>query len=133
MIAGPHQVWQSFAVGKRSFQRWFAMLGMVAMLGALAAVPMTTSIALASPGLMASASTAAEQMPCHKSAKPCPDCPQKSCPDMSTCLAKCFQPVSSPISEATLLRTVVTARTAPAPSQVATGSLIPPLLRPPSV
>jgi hypothetical protein len=126
-------MWQCVVVSKRLFHRWFAVLGMVAMLGALVAMPMTTSIAFAKAGPMTSASAAAHLMPCHKPLSPCPDCPQKACPDMSTCLAKCFQPLSSPITEANRYGTVAIARVPLAPSQVATDSLIPPLLRPPSV
>jgi hypothetical protein len=133
ILADQYTVWQSILVSKRHFHRWFAALGMVAMLGALAAVPMTTSIALAMAGPMPSASAAAEQMPCHKPVTPCPDCPQKSCPDMGNCLASCVQPLSSPVAEANLLGMVVSSRVLPALSQVSAESLTPPLLRPPSV
>ncbi len=126
-------MWQFKSVSKRPFHRWFAALGMVAMLGALAVVPMTTSIALAMAGPIPAASAAAEQLPCDKPANPCPDCPQKVCPDMSSCLVACAQPLSSPTAEAFLYGKVVPSRVPPAPSQVAAESLIPPLLRPPSV
>ena len=112
--------------------RWFVVLGMFAMLGALITVPMTTSSALAMRG-PATASPAAEQMPCHKPVKPCPDCPQKVCPDMGACLVNCVQPLSPAIAEASLRGTAARALVLPAPSRVAAASLVSPLLRPPSV
>ena len=105
---------------------------MAAMLGALLAVPLTTSIALAMSGPM-SAASAHDQMPCHKPAKPCPDCPQKVCPNMGACLINCFQPLSLPAAEAHLQGIVVSSRILPTPSQITAASLVPPLLRPPSV
>ena len=105
---------------------------MIAMLGALIALPMTASIALAMAGPMV-AKSAAHEMPCHKPVKPCPNCPQKVCPDMGTCLVKCFQPLYSPVADEGLPGTMVSSRLSPALSQVATSSLVPPLLRPPSV
>jgi hypothetical protein len=107
------------------------ILGMLAMLGALVAVPLSSTYALA----MASADHAMavkHEMPCHKSVKkPVKHCPD--CPDMGTCLGKCFQPLSAPVAETRLLGAVVTSCVLPEPSQIAAGSLIPPLLRPPSV
>jgi hypothetical protein len=102
------------------------------MLSALAFAPAMTSATLAMGLASPSVSATAEQMPCHKPAKPCPDCPQKACPGMSACFAKCFQPLT-PIAEASLYGSVSTSRVPPATSQVAAKSLIPPLLRPPSV
>ncbi|KAB2943614.1 MAG: hypothetical protein F9K20_02850 [Hyphomicrobium sp.] len=105
---------------------------MLAMLGALIAMPMTASVALAM-ATSTSAAAASEQMPCHKPANPCPDCPQKVCPDMGTCLVTCFQPLSSPVADAPPQSRVASSRLLPAAPQVAADSLIPPLLRPPSV
>lgn len=116
---------------KRTYHRLSALLGMVAMLGALIALPMTTSMALAM-SVPTAASSTADDMPCHKPAKkPAKSCP--GCPDMGTCLVKCFQPLASPLAEATLSRKTVSLRMSPVPSRAASGSLIPPLLRPPSV
>ena len=92
-------MWQSNLVRNRLFQRWFVVLGMVAMLGALIAMPMTSTYAFAMAGAKTTATAAMGEMPCHKPAKPCPDCPQKVCPEMGSCLVKCFQPLSLPISE----------------------------------
>jgi hypothetical protein len=131
IVAGLNWVWQSDHVRKRLYHRWFVVLGMVAMLGALVSVPMTTSMVVAMAGPMAAA--AAGEMPCHKPAKPCPDCPQKGCPEMGSCLVKCFQPLSPPIAEARLQGMVASSRVLPAASQVSAESLVPPLLRPPSV
>lgn len=105
---------------------------MIAMLGALIALPLTTASALAMSKPMAAHATAHE-MPCHKPAKPCPHCPQKVCQDMGNCLVKCFQPLYSPVADEGLLGTMVGSRLSPGLSQVASSSLIPPLLRPPSV
>ncbi len=123
---------------KRLFQRWFAVLGMVAMLSALVAMPLTATYAFAMSGnTTASAKMAmsgqADEMPCHKAGKHCPDCPQKFCPEMANCLVKCFQPLSPPLSDAALYRDIFSDRVAPAPALVTAGSLIPPLLRPPSI
>jgi hypothetical protein len=131
-VARLDPVWQSGGVKKRTCHRLSAVLGMVAMLGALIALPMTTSIALAMAGPLVAKSTAHE-MPCHKPVKPCPNCPQKVCPDMGTCLVKCFQPLASPLAETTLPHATVSLRVPPGLSQAANSSLIPPLLRPPSV
>ena len=104
---------------------------MVAMLGALIALPMTTSMALAM-SVPTVASSTADEMPCHKPAKkPAKHCP--GCPDMGTCLVKCFQPIASPLADTTLPHKTVSLRMSPGPSRAASGSLIPPLLRPPSV
>jgi len=125
-------VCQFGAVKKCRYHRWFVVLGMVAMLGALIATPMTTASALTMAG-QAHVSAALDAMPCNKHVNPCPNCPQKMCHDMGTCLVNCLQPLSSPVAEASLQGVVTTTRVLPAPPQVATASLIPPLLRPPSV
>jgi hypothetical protein len=109
------------------------MLGMVAMLGALIAVPLATASALAVSKRTA-AHAMAHEMPCHKPVKPCPHCPQKVCADMGNCLIKCFQSLYAPVAGgAGLPVMMVGSRLPPGLSQVANGSLIPPLLRPPSV
>ncbi len=138
-VAAQFEVWQSDAVRIRLFQRWFAMLGMLAMLGTLLSIPLTATYAFA----MASAKPAVAdgmsmadakgEMPCQKPMKSCPDCPQKVCPEMGSCLVKCFQPLPPPVSEAQLHGDVIIGRVAPMPVAVTAGSLIPPLLRPPSV
>ncbi len=129
-------MWQSRPVSKRLYQRWTVVLGMIAMLGAVVAMPLSSTYALAMVSVShatAKHTTAKHEMPCHKPAKPCPECPQKVCPEMGTCLVKCFQPLSSPTAEVRIHRLAVASRVLPEPPQVAAGSLIPPLLRPPSV
>jgi hypothetical protein len=125
-------------VRNRLFQRWFVTLGMLAMLGALLSMPLTATYAFA----MAGAAPAGHhgmsmadkgEMPCQKPMKSCPDCPQKVCPEMGSCLVKCFQQLPPPISEAQLLGDGITGRVAPMLVAVTAGSLISPLLRPPSV
>lgn len=106
---------------------------MIAMLGMVIAMPLTSTYALAMAGKAHTTAATTDKMPCHKPAKPCPDCPQKVCPDIGTCLVKCFQTMSPPVAEARLQGTEQRARVLPARSQVSDGSLIPPLLRPPSV
>jgi hypothetical protein len=125
-------------VRNRLFQRWFATLGMLAMLGALLSMPLTATYALAMAGTPAishdmSMMDAKGEMPCHKPMKPCSNCPQKVCPEMGSCLVKCFQPLPVPVSEARLHGDVIGERIAPMPVAITAGSLIPPLLRPPSV
>lgn len=119
---------------KRIYHRWFVVLGMLAMLGALVAMPMTSTFAMAVGAAYADQSSA-DEMPCHRPAKPahCPNCPQKMCPDMGTCLAKCFQQLVPPLTGGMPLGLLVAAKLAPEPSAVAASSLVPPLLRPPSV
>lgn len=123
----------------RIYQRWFATLGMLAMLVALVVVPITASTALTMSGAQPAVShgmtmaDAKGEMPCHKPVKHCPSCPQKVCPEMSSCLVKCFQTLQQPVAEAWLQREVIDQRVMPAPTRVTPGSLIPPLLRPPSV
>jgi hypothetical protein len=125
-------MWQCHRVRKRPIQRCFIALGMLAMLGALISVPMSTSVALAMAA-PATASPAHDQMPCHEPADPCPDCPQNICPDMGACLVHCFQPLSPAVAEARLHGTAVRSQVLPSPSPILAASLVPPLLRPPSV
>lgn len=126
-------MWQSTLVGNRFFQRWFVVLGMIAMFGALISMPLTSTYAFAMAGAKATTTASMDEMPCPKPAKPCPHCPQKVCPEMGNCLVKCFQSMSPPVAEARLQRDVVDERVMIAPSRVTASSLIPPLLRPPSV
>lgn len=120
---------------KRIRHRWFAILGMVAMLGALAAMPLTSTYALAMAGAAHAGQSSAGEMPCHKPAKPapCPHCPQKACPEMGTCLVKCFQQLVPPLTGGMTLAPPVVVLLAPEPPAVTASSLVPPLLRPPSV
>jgi hypothetical protein len=107
------------------------------MLGALLVAPVSTpmALAMATATHQSKASAAADEMPCHKPAKQkhCPDCPQKMCADMTACLAKCFQPLAVPVAAVRVLQLQASATIRPGVSQVESGSLIPPLLRPPSV
>lgn len=143
---------------RRLFLRCFAVLGMISMLGSLVVVPIVSHSAVAKAGVVNAAPSSAmgmaamSDMPCHKATykatksdsstnssnaakpdQPCPDCPQNTCPDMASCLVKCFQATPLVMTEGVALQTLETPRVAPAPSQVTAGSLIPPLLRPPSV
>ncbi|MGQ0457233.1 MAG: hypothetical protein ACT4OU_09240 [Hyphomicrobium sp.] len=82
-------------------QRCFVVLGMLAMLGMIAAVPLGSALAGEKAG-MAATEHGAGDMPCHKpvkSEKPCPDCPEKACPDGVACMVKCFQQLSGVLSK----------------------------------
>jgi hypothetical protein len=121
----------------RPFQRCSIILGVLAMLGALLVAPVSTPMALAMANATSHAKVAAastDEMPCHKPAKQkhCPDCPQKVC-DMTACLAKCFQPIAVPVAPIRVPPLRASAIIRPGLSQTESGSLIPPLLRPPSV
>jgi hypothetical protein len=113
------------------------MLGMLAMLGAAVSVPLSASHALqmAAGHHGHDAVSAKQAMPCHShkpvKAKHCPNCPQKTCPDLGNCLAKCTQQLTPPI-EARLHRDVPRDRVPPAAAHESAGVLTPQLLRPPS-
>lgn len=106
------------------------------MFAALVSMPLATTYAFVMAGQASRADTmnmaGIDEMPCHKAAKHCPDCPQKVCPELGTCLVKCFQPVPSPVAQARLHPELVSDRVAPALARISASSLIPPLLRPPS-
>lgn len=121
-------------VKRRLLQRWSLVLGMLAMLGAGAAAPMAVTHAVAKSGMTSSMSAGNEAMPCHKPANPCPHCPQKACPDMGVgCLVKCSQHAASPAAVTLGYAPVLRLRVPSAASQAVSGSLTPPLLRPPIV
>jgi hypothetical protein len=113
---------------KRLLHRCFVALGILAMGMALAAIP--AGIALASAKAdMAAMSAGADEMPCEH---PCPGC-AKPCPDMGTCLLKCFQPLSNVAAQAGVQTYPLRERIPPGLSRRITEAPIPPLLRPPSV
>ncbi|MEO8684640.1 MAG: hypothetical protein ABI414_07350 [Devosia sp.] len=132
LVVGSQKVWQFKSVKKRIGHRWFAVLGLIAMLGAVTTMPLTATYAMTQVGAV-STNKAMGDMPCHKTPKHCPDCPQKVCPELGTCLVKCFQSPFQPVAGTMLQRPLVTMGVLPAPPQVAGDSLVPPLLRPPSV
>ena len=137
-LAVPHQAWQFTLVKKGPLHRYSTVLGMLAMLGALLVAPVSTPMAIAMANTMAhskAATATAAEMPCHQPAKQkhCPDCPQKVCADMTACLAKCFQPLAVPVAPVRVAQLQASATIRPGVSQAESGSLIPPLLRPPSV
>ena len=85
-------------------------------------MPLTATYALAMAGTPAishdmSMMDAKGEMPCHKPMKPCSNCPQKVCPEMGSCLVKCFQPLPVPVSEARLHGDVIGERIAPMPHE----------------
>lgn len=118
---------------KRLLQRCCAIFGMIAMLGALAAVPLASTIVHAATPAVADG--LADGMPCHKPAqpKPCPDCPQKACPEMGACFVKCSQQIAPLVAGGHVGARVITVRLPPSPSEAAASLPVPPLLRPPSV
>jgi hypothetical protein len=120
------------------YQRWSVVLGMIAMLGAIVSVPLAAAHALQMAASQHSQQTAAAKhdMPCHghkpAKAKHCPNCPQKTCPDLANCLAKCLQQLTPLPIEAQLHGHMIRDGVVPAASQVSAGTLAPLLLRPPS-
>jgi hypothetical protein len=120
-------LWHCFSV-KRSLHRWFVALGVLAMAMALVAIP--AGIALASAkSEMADMADSSDDMPCDH---PCPGC-AKPCPDMGSCLLKCFQPLSNAPVQASVLGNSVRNLIPPGLSRRISEAPIPPLLRPPSV
>jgi hypothetical protein len=139
-IALAKKVWHCATVRRRLYQRCFFILGMLAMLGALITVPLTATYAFAMSGKTTTMimevsndmNMSTSKMPCDGPAKRCPDCPQKVCPDMGSCLVKSFQPLP-PLAETRLHGDIFRERVAPGQALITAGALIPPLLRPPSV
>jgi hypothetical protein len=118
---------------------------MVAMLGALVSMPLASTYAFAMSAQLSKQTTmamngahdsqkaAAKKMPCDSPANHCPSCPQKVCPEMGSCLVKCFQPLPSPFADAQFYGEITRDRVAPGHALITVGSLISPPLRPPSV
>ena len=111
---------------------------MLAMLGAVASVPLAAAHALQMTASHHAQQTAAAKhdMPCHGhkpvKAKHCPNCPQKACPDLGHCLAKCSQQLTPLLIDARLPNDLVGERVPPAAEDESAGALTPQLLRPPS-
>ena len=120
-------MWHSLRV-KRSLHRWFVALGVLAMVMALVAIPAGIALASAKSDMAAMAGSS-DDMPCNH---PCPGC-AKPCPDMGSCLMKCFQPLSNAPAQAIVQRYHVHDLIPPGLSQRIAEAPIPPLLRPPSV
>jgi hypothetical protein len=120
-------LWHCHGV-KRTLQRWFVGLGVLAMLMALVAIPAGIALASAKSDMAAMAGSP-DDMPCNH---PCPGC-AKPCPDMGSCLLKCFQPLSNAPVQASVQRYGVQDLVPPGPSRRISEAPIPPLLRPPSV
>src|SRR5882672_11079501 len=95
---------------------------------ALAAIPAGIVLASAKSHMTTMADNSGD-MPCDKS---CPHC-AKTCPDMGSCLLKCFQPLSNIPSSVSPEGYDASSVEPLALSQRIAGTPIPPLLRPPSV
>lgn len=113
---------------KRSLHRWFVALGVLAMAMALVAIPAGIALASAKSDMAAMAGSS-DDMPCDH---PCPGC-AKPCPDMGSCLLKCFQPLSNAPAPAGVRTHSARDLIPPGLSRRITEAPIPPLLRPPSV
>jgi len=98
------------------------------MLMALVAIPAGLALASAKSDVAAMAA-GSDDMPCHH---PCPGC-AKPCPDMGSCLMKCFQQLSNAPLQASLPTHNVRDLFPPGLSRRISEAPIPPLLRPPSV
>jgi hypothetical protein len=103
-------------------------LGVLAMVVALVAIPAGIALAAAKSDT-ADMTASSDDMPCQH---PCPGC-AKPCPDMGSCLMKCFQPLSQVPAQVVVDRHPARDLIAPSVSERITATLIPPLLRPPSV
>ena len=98
------------------------------MLMALVAIPAGMALASAKSDMAATAANP-DNMPCDH---PCPGC-AKPCPDMGSCLMKCFQPLSNMPAQASVQEYSVRDHVPPGVSRRTSEAPIPPLLRPPSV
>lgn len=117
---------------QRLAKRWFTGLSILAMLGMLLAVPLASNTTVAMVEITGVTETGGD-MPCHKPAKPCPDCPQKSCPGTAACAAKCAHTVTSPVADQDVQGAGTDLPRSLAAQQAVTASITPPLLRPPIV
>jgi hypothetical protein len=107
------------------YQRWSLILGLIAMLGAVLAVP---AAALAATANAPSSETAvSSDMPCHKRL---PDCP-KACPDLASCIVKCLKTQTPAPDAIELLAPKHEAPPAPAQQALLKPTDLPPILRPP--
>ena len=113
---------------KRTLHCCFVALGLIAMAMALAAIPAGIALASAKSSMTVMADNSGD-MPCHH---PCPHC-AKTCPDMGSCLLKCFQPLSNVPGSVSPEGYDASSVEPSALSQRIAGTPIPPLLRPPSV
>ena len=95
---------------------------------ALVAIPAGIALASAKSAMVPIAGNV-DDMPCDH---PCPGC-ATPCPDMGTCLLKCFQPLSNAPAQASVERSFVRELVPPGLSQRIAEAPIPPLLRPPSI
>jgi hypothetical protein len=131
-LAAVTGAWHGPHMRRRFAKRWFSVLGMMAMLGMLLAVPVSSNAALAM-SVQAVSVAAAGEMPCHEPAKPCPECPPKGCPGTAACLAKCANTVPSLVPDHVLDAATEPSAIPPGLARVAKTLITPPLLRPPSV
>ena len=127
ILVGAPGLWQFEAV-KKTLHRCFVVLGLLAMVSALAAIPAGMALA-SSKAEMAALADSADDMPCDH---PCPGC-AKPCPDMGHCLLKCFRQLSSAPAQAGVQGHYVRDLIPAGLSRRVSEAPIPPLLRPPSV
>jgi hypothetical protein len=98
------------------------------MVVALVAIPAGIALASAKSD-MAAMTASSDDMPCNH---PCPGC-AKPCPDMGSCLLKCFQQLSNAPMQPGVQGHSVRDLIPPGLSRRISEAPIPPLLRPPSV
>jgi hypothetical protein len=130
VLVAAFPLWHCLNV-KRSLHRCFVALGVLAMAMALLAIPAGIALASAKSDMtgMAAMADSSDDMPCDH---PCPGC-AKPCPDMGSCLLKCFQPLSNAPVQASVQAHTVRDLIPPGLSRRISEAPIPPLLRPPSV
>ena len=131
-LAAAKGAWHAPRMRQRFAKRCFFALGMIAMLGMLLAVSVSSNAALAMSAQAVSMHAAGE-MPCHEPVKPCPECPPKGCTGTATCLAKCASATPSLASDHVLDTETKPVAIPPGLARVAKTLITPPLLRPPSV
>jgi hypothetical protein len=98
------------------------------MVMALVAIPAGITLASAKSD-MAAMTASSDDMPCNH---PCPGC-AKPCPDMGSCLLKCFQQLSTAPMQPSVHGYSMRDLIPPGLSRRMVAAPIPPLLRPPSV
>jgi hypothetical protein len=143
-LAEAFETWQIIQVTRQHHKFWLLILGILAMLSSMMSVTLVgrmagplqqmvqSSVSHATAIVVPTLSHAAA-MPCHKQTKPAPRCPKSICPDIAICLAKCVQQAPALLALDAVPAMIMQRIGWPAPDQIFAGSLIPPLLRPPSV
>ena len=114
---------------RKRLHRCFVVLGLMAMVMALVAIPVGITLAASKSHTATVMADNADNMPCNH---PCPGC-AKPCPDMGNCLLKCFQQLWPAPNQTSFTGSFLRGLVALGVSRRIVEAPIPPLLRPPSV